>query len=308
MAQTLRTTRQSAELPAAWLRGATAAAQTHSEADPRGYYDHRVAVHGAAATALLERFAAETGESKPELCAGNELLLVQVHGGDELNANLVAYDVLTGQARELGRLDYETLDAVLGWDGTAAPEALADGVRLPVENGAFDWGDTLVGFESIAEHQLAEPLDFAALVKLGESKQPALAPAAAGLSKAPPQVKDVFSFAVSGDAKSVTATSGATTFTLTASAGATFTGAGWSSDASITQSLAVLASPQLDREAWVEADDALLDSRFGTRDPRPLLWLEQSNGDVSVVAFGASAEQPSMLEIAARPLNVTLHE
>jgi len=302
-AQTLRTTKKTADLPAAWLRGATAAVQTHAAADPRGYYDHRVALHGADATKLLANFAKETGEKKPPFSAGSELLLVQVHGGDELYAELFAYDVLTGKTREVGQLDYETIEPVLQWDGLSTPKVLDDGVMLPLGPGKYDWDDTLVGFEDLAKHALAEPLDFDALVKLGPSQQPALEPAAAALTKAPKPVKELFALALSADGKSLKAGP----HTLKASDGARFVEAGWSSAASVEKSIEGLASARLEKDAWIDAEDALTASRFGTDKERPLLWLKDSKGDVKFFAFSVKADSPNVLQVDSKPLKVTLH-
>lgn len=306
-AQTLRTTGKTSELPAAWLRGATAALQEHAAADPRGYYDHRVALHGADATRLLANFAKETNSAKPAFSAGSELLMVQVHGGDELYAELFAHDVLTGKTRPVGQLDYETLEPALQWDGLSAPKTLENAVRLPLGKNAYDWGDTLVGFDSIPKHKLTEALDFDALVKLGPSQQPALAPAMAALARAPQAVADLYQLALSGDGKSVSVSSGATRHKLEATAGAKFVEAGWSTGASIDQAIEGLASPRLERDGWIDAEDAITHSRFGSDKERPLLWLKQDDGKVRFVAFSAKADQPNLVEVAGNPLKVTGH-
>lgn len=305
--QTLRGTEKTSELPAPWLRAATAALQEHAAEDPRGYYDYRVAVHGDAASKLAKNLTRlDSASGGPAFEAGKELLLVNVHGGDELAAEVFALDVLTQKVRTLGSLDYDTLETAIAWDGFKAPDLFKKGVLLPISNTAWDSGDQLAGFDELARHTLAEPLDFEKLVKLGPSQEPRLSAVGAALAKAPDALS-FYKLALGADSTSLTVRSGSASEKLTAAPGTTFTAAGWSTGASIEAALAGVANPRLDAQRWLDADDALSASRFGSDTARPLLWLEQSDGAVRFLAFSAKPEKPVVLEVQTRPLLVSVH-
>jgi hypothetical protein len=143
-------------------------------------------------------------------------------------------------------------------------------------------------------------------VKLGPSQQPKLGTVSAALAKTPDAL-NFYQLALSPDGKSLAVGSGRNAEKLTAAAGTTFTQAGWSTGASIEASLNGVASPRLDTQRWLDADDALSSSRFGANTARPLLWLKQSDGEVRFVAFSAKPEKPVVLEIETAPLKVSVH-
>jgi histidinol-phosphate phosphatase family protein len=137
-AQTLRGTARTAELPAGWLDAAAKALGQRAQVDETGYYDERVLLHGNDAAAVAKALDGAT------FTAGSELLMVNVTGGDELHADVLAFDVLTNAVRELGTLEMDALDGALAWDGFETPARFSNAVRL---EGTRE--DHLAGFDEI---------------------------------------------------------------------------------------------------------------------------------------------------------------
>jgi hypothetical protein len=81
-----------------------------------------------------------------------------------------------------------------------------------------------------------------------------------------------------------------------------FTGAGWTSDVTMEDALHSMAHPRLAKDAWNETESALYGSHFGLDTARPLLWLEESNGAMHVLAFSGNPEKPYVLELMNPPL------
>jgi D-glycero-D-manno-heptose 1,7-bisphosphate phosphatase len=301
----LTATRETKDLPAAWLRAATEQMQRRSQEEP-GYYDYRVALHGADATALLKAAKKAGAGCRVDLDPAAEILLANVYGFDELAASLTAFNVKTGAARPLGELDDESLEPALAWDGRSAPKRFAHAVLLPVTNDRWDSGDDLVGFDALPEHHLTTPLDFEALIALGPSQVPELGDAGAAFSARPAGL-DFYDLGLDAAGAKVSIRSGDVRHEIPASEGTTFVAAGWSSGASIDAALHGLTDPRLDRDPWREADDVLSASSFGTDNARPLLWLKQSDGALRFIAFSKKPEQPFLLEVRTQPLLAVRH-
>ncbi len=297
----LATTKRTIDLPDAWLRAATES--MHAMPPLESTYDLRVALHGAPARALIKAAGFAGGFD-----SARELVLMNFTDAWDLQANIFAFDVERNTLRALGTTESGELDAVLGWDGTNTPKRFANAALLPVGPDAWDSGKRLAGFDDIAEYMPKEPIDFAAIdaKPLGPDRRPAMRELAPVLAAVPASL-DFYRVGGNAGGSSVSIASATVTHTIEASPGTSFVSAGWSTDASIDAAILGLVNPRGAGEAWTEANDAIADSRFGASNPRPLLWLAQSDGAVRFVAFSAQPTTPAVLEVGTNPLAVRLH-